>query len=372
MSTSPSMPGWSRRRVVTSLAVLSGAGLVTACQSEPASSPDGSISSQSSQLSSSSDSPLISLNGAGASFPAILYQRWFTDYNRQNAQTFVNYQSVGSAAGIQQVIDGTVDFGASDIAMSDDEIAQVERGVVLVPMTAGSVVVAYNVPGVPTGLKLSRQVLVAIFLGSITQWNDPALADLNPELTLPELEIVVVHRADGSGTTATFTRYLDAVSAQWSEGVGSGVSVNWPTGAGAKGNEGVSAQVQLVEGVIAYVEAVFATELGLSVAALENQAGAFIVPTPDSASVTLSEVELPDNLRAFIADPIGEDAYPIVTYTWILAYQSYEDPAKAATLKTVLIWALTEGQQISAELGYLPLPSDVTERAIAAVETINA
>jgi phosphate transport system substrate-binding protein len=340
---------------------------LAACQSRP-SSPSDQASSETG--SAAIPANLVVLNGAGASFPALLYYRWFSDYRAINPSVQINYQSVGSAAGIQQIMDGTVDFGASDIAMTDAEMAEVDAGVLLIPMTAGSVVVAYNLPGVKSGLRLDRATLVDIFLGEISRWNDARIAATNPDVTLPDLEIVVVYRADGSGTTATFTRHLSAISPRWQEQVGAGVAVNWPVGAGGKGNEGVSAQVQLVEGVIAYVEYAYANELGLQVAALENQAGNFILPTPEAAALALSEIELPENLRAFQPDPVGAEAYPIVTYTWILAYANYPDSQTAMALQQALSWALREGQSSSTELGYLPLPQSVVEQALRAVDKI--
>ncbi|MDX2272036.1 MAG: phosphate ABC transporter substrate-binding protein PstS [Cyanobacteriota bacterium] len=356
-----------RRTVLTGLTSMLSLGWISCERRAPSPFP----STTGSQSSKSPEQPIIAITGAGATFPALLYQRWFVDFNQINPSIQVNYQAVGTAAGIRQFIDNTTDFGASDIAMTDPEMAQVKQGALLIPMTAGSVVVCYNLPGISSGLKLSRSLLAEIFLGKITQWRDPKIAELNPDLSLPDLPIVVVYRADGSGTTATFTKHLSAINAAWKEQVGSGVVVNWPTGAGAKGNEGVSAQVQLAEGVIAYVEYVYAKELDLSMAALENQAGNYILPTPESALSALNEVKLPENLRAFVDDPTGSTAFPIVTYTWILAYRRYEDPNKAEALKQVLLWALTDGQNRSPDLGYLPLPIDVANRAKAVVEQIQ-
>ncbi|NJK61604.1 MAG: phosphate ABC transporter substrate-binding protein PstS [Synechococcaceae cyanobacterium SM2_3_1] len=363
---SPLLLRTQRRSFLALTAALTSA--LLSCQSRT--SNPSETSSEIGSASSSTD-PVV-LNGAGASFPALLYYRWFSDYQTINPSVQINYQSVGSAAGIQQIMDGTVDFGASDVAMTDAEMAEVAAGVILIPMTAGSVVVAYNLPGVKSGLHLDRSTLAGIFFGEISRWNEASIAATNPDVTLPDLEIVVVYRADGSGTTATFTRHLSAISARWQEQVGAGVAVNWPVGVGAKGNEGVSAQVQLVEGVIAYVEYAYANELGLQVAALENQAGNFIPPTPEAAATTLSEIELPENLRAFQPDPVGAEAYPIVTYTWILAYANYPDLQTAMALKQALSWALSEGQASSAELGYLPLPPSVVDRALGAVEKISA
>ena len=355
---------WSRRGL---LGLLTGVPFsLTACrsQSDPQATPEPSPIP-------AVTSDRIRLTGAGASFPVLLYQRWFQDYQQIDPQLQVDYQAVGSAAGIRQFMDETVDFGASDVAMTEAEIAEVERGVVLLPMTAGSVVVAYNLAGVESGLRLSRSVLSQIFLGQISRWNDPQLVELNPDVSLPDLEIVVVHRSDGSGTTATFTRHLNAISGDWQAQVGMGLSVAWPVGFGAKSNAGVSAQVQQVEGVIAYVEEVYARELGLAVAALQNQAGNFVRPTQAAAMAALMEVDLSKSLRAFIPDPIGAEAYPIVTYSWILTYRSYSDPQIGTALKQVLAWALTEGQEISEAVGYLPLPEAVRQRAEAALAQIE-
>jgi phosphate transport system substrate-binding protein len=326
--------------------------------------------SQNSQNKSSSKK-IVTLNGSGATFPGLLYQRWFKDYNQLYPQVQINYQPIGSAAGIQQFLDKTIDFAGSDIALSDEEIGRVDPKPLMLPMTAGSIVITYNLPGLAEPLKLSRQVYVDIFLGKITRWQDPSIQALNPNVTLPDLPIYVLYRADGSGTTATFTRHLSQISSAWQSQVGSGLSVNWPVGSGVKGNEGVSAQVQLIEGVIAYLEYAYAKELNLAVAALENQAGRYVLPTPETATLTLAEIQLPENLRGFIADPAGADAYPVVTYTWILAYQSYPDPSQAQTLKQVLKWCLTEGQKISLDLGFLPLPEAVGSRVIQVLERLN-
>ncbi|MDY7013546.1 MAG: phosphate ABC transporter substrate-binding protein PstS [Cyanobacteriota bacterium] len=310
-----------------------------------------------------------SLTGAGASFPAPLYQRWFADYAKDNGVQ-VSYQSVGSGAGVEQFTQETVDFGASDVAMKDEEIAAVDKGVVLLPMTAGSIVLAYNVPGVEE-LNLSRQVYTDILLGNITKWNDPAIAEINEGVELPDMDIAVIYRSDGSGTTGVFTKHLSAISPEFEEAVGEGKTVEWPTGQGEKGNEGVTAAIQQTEGAIGYIEYGYAKQQGIPIASLENQAGNYIKPTDESASATLAAVELPENLRAFITDPEGEESYPIVTYSWIMAYQKYDDPAKAEALKEVLTWALEEGQAIAPELGYIPLPEPVVERVKTALETIE-
>lgn len=334
-----------------------------------------SVACQTAPVDSSGTAPRstpVTLNGAGASFPLFLYDRIFSEYRQAvDPSLQVNYQAIGSAAGIQQMISNTVDFGASDIAMTDQEMSQVDPGMVLIPMAAGTVAIAYNLPGVDSGLKLTRTALAEIFAGKLTRWRDSAIAEANPTLTLPDLPITVVHRSDGSGTTAVFTAHLSAISPGWEQEVGSGLNVSWPTGVGIKSNAGVSAQIQQAEGTIGYVEYSYAQRLGFPVAALENQAGEFVQPGPETGANGLESVELPENLRAFVADPPGPDAYPIVTYSWILAYQQYADAAKGEALKAVLKWGLSEGQQFSEQLGYVPLPATVAERAIAAVETIE-
>jgi phosphate transport system substrate-binding protein len=312
----------------------------------------------------------VSLTGAGATFPAPLYQRWFSEYNKANPNVQVSYQSVGSGAGVEQFVQGTVDFGASDVAMKDEEIAKVQKGVVLLPVTAGSIVFAYNLPEVKE-LKLSRQVYVDILLGKVKKWNDPAIAKINLDAQLPDREITVIYRSDGSGTTGVFTKHLTAISPEWKEKVGEGKTVEWPTGIGAKGNEGVTAQILQTEGSIGYIEYGYAKQQNISMASLENKAGQFVAPSPESASKSLAAVTLPENLREFIADPEGEESYPIVSYTWILAYKNYEDPEKMKAFKDVINWAISDGQKFSEELGYVPLPETVVDKVETALNSIQ-
>ncbi len=314
----------------------------------------------------------VSLTGAGASFPAPLYQRWFSEYNKQNPNVRVSYQSVGSGAGVEQFTKGTVDFGASDTAMKPEEIAKVKQGVVLLPMTAGSVVIAYNIPNVQSGLKLPRAVYSDIFLGNIKTWNDARIVKANPGVNLPNSPITVVHRSDGSGTTSVFTQHLSAISPQWKSKVGSGKTVDWVTGVGAKGNEGITAQIQQTQGAIGYLEYGYAAQNQLNIATLENKSGNYVAPTPQSAAKTLESVELPSNLVAFITDPEGKESYPIVTYTWIMAYNKYQDQNKAQALENVINWALTDGQKFSSELGYVPLPKEVVNKVQAQAKKISS
>ncbi|MBD2569523.1 phosphate ABC transporter substrate-binding protein PstS [Anabaena lutea] len=314
----------------------------------------------------------VTLTGAGATFPAPLYASWFADLNKKYPNLQVSYQSVGSGAGVEQFIQGTVDFGASDVAMKDEEIAKVpqDKGVILLPVTAGSIVLAYNLPDVPE-LKLPRTVYTDILLGKIKSWDDPAIAKANPEAKLPKQPITVVYRADGSGTTGVFTQHMSAISPEWKTKVGDGKSVNWPVGVGAKGNEGVTAQIQQTQGSIGYIEYGYAKQNNIKFAALENKAGKFIVDNEVAASKSLEAVVLPANLRAFIADPEGADSYPIVSYTWILAYKKYPDAAKAKAVEAAIEYALTEGQKIAPELGYVPLPPNVITKVAAAADQIS-
>lgn len=314
----------------------------------------------------------VQLVGAGASFPAPLYQRWFQDFNQKHPKVQINYQSVGSGAGVEQFTKGTVDFGASDTAMKDDEITKVgDKGVTLLPMTAGSIVLAYNLPEVTGEVKLPRQVYTDILLGKIKNWNDPAIAKANSGVKLPDQAITVVHRSDGSGTTGVFTKHLSTISPEWKTKVGDGKTVQWPVGVGAKGNEGVTAQIQQTKGAVGYVEYGYAKNNNLKFASLENKDGKFVVPNDQSASKTLETVKLPDNLRAFITDPEGAEAYPIVTYTWMLVPKKVSDPEKAKAIEAMVEYGLTDGQKITGELGYVPLPKTVVEKVAAAADQIS-
>ncbi|MDF5710954.1 MAG: phosphate ABC transporter substrate-binding protein PstS [Nostoc sp. S4] len=314
----------------------------------------------------------VKLTGAGASFPAPLYDTWFTDLNKKYPNLQVDYASVGSGAGVEQFIKGTVDFGASDVAMKDEEIKKVpqDKGVILLPMTAGSIVLAYNLPDVAE-LKLPRAVYADILLGKIKSWDDAQIAKANPGVKLPQQPITVVYRSDGSGTTGVFTKHLSAISPEWKSKVGEGKTVNWPTGVGAKGNEGVTAQIQQTQGSVGYVEYGYAKQNSLKFAALENKSGKFVVPSDQSAAKTLESVTLPPDLRAFISDPEGADSYPIVTYTWLLAYKKYANPAKAKAIEAAIEYALTDGQKQATALGYVPLPQRVITKVAAAADQIS-
>ena len=312
----------------------------------------------------------VALIGAGASFPAPLYQRWASDISSGTKNLQIDYQSVGSGAGVERFVQGLVQFGASDVAMTDEEIAKVPNGVLLLPMTAGSIVLAYNIPDVGE-VKLSQQNLIDIFLGKITNWNDPALATDNPGVTFPDLPIQVIYRSDGSGTTGVFTKNLAAMSEDWNSTVGEGKTVQWPVGIGGKGNEGVTAQISQTPGSIGYIEYGFAKSANLKMASLQNKAGNFIQPNDESAAKTLEFVELPENLRAFITNPEGAESYPIVSYSWIMAYQKYDKPETAKSVEAMIQYGLTEGQKVSPQLGYIPLPAAVVKKVAAKADQIS-
>jgi phosphate transport system substrate-binding protein len=313
----------------------------------------------------------VTLNASGATFPAPLYQRWFAEYNKLHPEVQVNYQGVGSGAGIKSFTDGLTDFGASDAAMSDAEIAAVKTGgVILLPMTAGSIVISYNLPGIAERLRLPRDVYPAIFLGDVKVWNDPKIAAANPGVNLPDMAITVASRADGSGTTYNFSGHLSAINPDFKSKIGQGKQVKFP-GVAGKGNDGVAALIKQTPGTIGYVEYGYAQQTKLPMATLENQAGKYVEPTPESGSAALAQVPLPDNLRAFITDPAGDTSYPIVTYTWWLVHSDYTKPEVAAAIKPLADWCLTDGQKLSAGLGYLPMPDNVVTKVQAAVTRIK-
>jgi len=314
----------------------------------------------------------LTLNSSGSTFIAPINGRWFAEYNKLHPDVQINYQSVGSGQGIKSFVGGLTDFGASDAAMSDGEIAAVkDGGVVLLPMTAGSIVLSYNLPGVTAPIQLPRDVYPAIFLGEITKWNDPKIVAANPGVTLPDLPITVAYRADGSGTTFVFSNHLAAISPEFKTKVGGGKTVKWPVGVGGKGNEGVAALIKQTAGTIGYVEYGYAQQIKLPMAALQNSAGKFVAPTPDSGSTALSQVTLPDNLRAFVTDPTGDLSYPIVTFSWWLCHTQYTKPGEADAIKALANWCLTDGQKFAPDLGYLPLPATVVTKVQAAVSTIK-
>ena len=315
----------------------------------------------------------VRLEGAGATFPALLYKKWIALYAAQHPEVVIDYKDVGSGEGVRRFLAGNVDFGASDGALTDEQLASVARGARLVPVTAGIVALAYNVPGLGGELNLSRDVYTDIFLSRITKWNDPRLQALNPTLTLPNRSIAVATRLDGSGTTFAMSNHLSAISPDWRRGPGVGYIVNWGTAMRARGNEGVAALIKHSDGAIGYVEYAFALRLGLSTARLQNKAGRFIAPSDRSGQAALAAnvKQMPANLRVFLPDPEGEDSYPIVSFSWLLLYDQYPDQHKTAALKQFIEWGLVQGQSQSRELGYVPLPSDCVTLSLAALDRIH-
>jgi phosphate transport system substrate-binding protein len=316
----------------------------------------------------------VSLQGAGATFPAPLYKRWFLEYYTRHPDVRVNYQAIGSGAGIRQFTEGLTTFGASDAYMSKGEIEKVpnDRGVILIPLTAGSIVLCYNLPGGPSDLKLTRQAFADIALGKITRWNDPAIADANPGVTLPGAEITVVRRADSSGTTYNLTNTLSAISETWKKEKGIDKVIKDPVGIAGKGNSGVAALIQQTPGAIGYLEYGYGVLAKLPMVHLENKKGKFIKPTPESGAAALVGVNIPDNLHVNVPDPDGEDAYPIVTCTWLLCARHYADPKKGEEMKNVVQFCLSEEmQKIAGEVYYIPLPEELRKKSLAAVDQIT-
>jgi phosphate transport system substrate-binding protein len=318
------------------------------------------------QGSGSAQGSVVKLQGAGASFPAPLYMKWFKAYSAAHADVQIDYQSVGSGSGVKAVIDKTVDFGASDAAMTSEEIAKVPGGVHLLPMTAGSIVLTYNLEGV-SGLRLSRKAYADIFLGKVKNWNDPAIAGTNKGVKLPDAPINVVVRADSSGTTFVFTKHLSAINPEFAQSPGTNKMPNWPVGTKSKGNEGVTASVKTTPGSIGYIEYGYAKSQSLPMAALENKAGEFVAPSTQSGQAALASAEIPENLVVWASDPDGKDAYPIVTYTWLILYKQYSDAKKLDALKGLVRYCLTDGQKEAEALGYIPLPANVVDKVSAAV-----
>jgi len=313
------------------------------------------------------------LTGAGATFPAVLYSKWFSEYNKLTGVQ-INYQSIGSGGGIKSISDMTVDFGASDGIMTDEQLAKAKGGEILhIPTAIGAVVPTYNIPELSNqdSLKFTPETLSGIFLGEIVKWNDPKLVADNPSLKNLDKDVVVVHRSDGSGTSNIFTSYLKAVSQTWAQKVGSGNSVQWPVGLGGKGNEGVAGVVKQTPYSIGYVELAYANQNNLAVAQVKNKAGNFITPNLKSASLAAQGVTLPDDMKIMLVNSGNPEAFPIVGFTWILAYAKQTDPAKAAALTRMLWWAMHDGQKYHESLDYAPLPADAVKKAEALIKKIT-
>ena len=359
-----------RRAFLASLAVVSLG--FTACQSTPTETPTASGSSPAAGGNAAGTVKAASLNGAGATFPEPLYVRWFSEYNKIHPGVQISYQGVGSGAGVEQYLAGTVDFGATDAPLKAEEKAKFKAKYgadpIQVPMTAGSVVFAYNLPSVKD-LKFSREAYCGIATGKITKWNDPVIAAANAGATLPDKAISFVHRSDGSGTTAVFTTHLKAACPDWTAGANK--TVEWPVGTGAKGNPGVTAQVQQADGSVGYVEYAYAKENGVTMAAIENKSGKIIVPSPEAGALAFEGAKLPADFALKVADPTDAGAYPITSLTWLLLYPTYKDAAKKEALTSVIDWALTDGKKFSDELGYIPLPGGVKGKVTEAVTKIQ-
>jgi phosphate transport system substrate-binding protein len=310
------------------------------------------------------------LNGAGATFPYPIYSKWSEEYSKVDPAVRINYQSIGSGGGQKSIQDGTVDFGASDGPMSDENLAKAPGKILHIPTVAGADVVTYNLPGNPA-LQLDGPAIAGIFLGKITKWNDAKIAEQNPAVKLPAEDIVVMHRSDGSGTTFIFVDYLSSISQEWETNVGRGTAVKWPVGQGAKGNEGVTEQVKQVSGAIGYVELVYAVQQKLPYASVKNAAGNYVVPSIESVTAALATAKIPDDFRFSMVNPPGEKAYPIAGTTWLLVYQKQANAAKGKKLVEFLKWAETKGQAVAPQLNYAPLPDDLSKRVLQAIDSIT-
>jgi phosphate transport system substrate-binding protein len=317
-----------------------------------------------------SASAQMMINGAGATFPYPIYSKWFDEYAKVDPSVRFNYQSIGSGGGQKQILSQTVDFGASDGPMSDDNLAKAPGKILHIPTVAGAVVITYNLPTNPA-LKLDGDTIAGIFLGQIKKWNDPKLTALNPGVKLPDQDIVVVHRSDGSGTTFIFTDYLSKVSSEWKSKAGNNTSVNWPTGIGGKGNEGVSGQVKQTPGAVGYVELIYAKQNKMPYADVKNSAAEFVKATPESVTAALATADIPDDFRFSMTNAPGKDAYPISGATWLLVYEQQKDPAKGKKLVAFLKWALTDGEKMATALDYAPLPDALRERVLKRIQEIK-
>lgn len=316
-------------------------------------------------------SDALLINGAGATFPYPIYSKWFDEYHKLNPSMQFNYQSIGSGGGIRQISAGTVDFGASDGPMSDDQIAAAKGTVLHLPTVLGAVVPIYNVDGVTEKINFTQKAISGIFLGNITNWNDPEIQKANPNLKLPSSAIVVVHRSDGSGTTYCWVDFLSKVNSEWARRAGRGTSVNWPVGLGGKGNEGVAGLVKQTPNSIGYVELIYAKQNNISYGKLQNKAGQFIEGSIDSVKAAANSAKMPFDFRVSITNAPGETSYPAATYTWLLVYQSQSNKEKGKALIDFLHWMLKDGQGMADTLGYAPLPPNVNamvEKAIAKIK----
>lgn len=313
----------------------------------------------------------MTINGAGATFPYPIYSKWFDEYTKVDPSVRFNYQSIGSGGGQKQITAQTVDFGASDGPMSDEALAKAPGKILHIPTVAGADVVAYNLPGNPS-LKLDADTIAGIFLGNIKKWNDAKITATNPGVNLPDQDIVVVHRSDGSGTTYIWTDYLSKVSSEWKQKVGTNTSVNWPTGIGGKGNEGVAGQIKQTPGALGYVELIYAIQNKMSYAEVKNAAGNFVKPSLESVTAAMGTANIPDDFRFSMTNPPGADSYPIAGATWLLVYQQQKDAAKGKKIVEFIKWALTKGQDMAKQLDYAPLPDQLRDRVLKRADEIKS
>ena len=312
------------------------------------------------------------LNGAGATFPYPMYSKWFSEYHKAHPEVQINYQSIGSGGGIRQVLAGTVDFGASDGPMTDEQLSQAKVKILHIPTVLGAVVPAYNIPGVSGEVKFTPEALAGIFLGKITSWNDKAITGPNPGVNFPNQPIVVIHRSDGSGTSYIFTDYLSKVSSDWKSGPGKGTSVKWPVGLGGKGNEGVAGMIRQMEGAIGYVELIYAVQNKITYGSVKNSAGSFVKASLESVTAAAASVpNMPADFRVSITNPPGKEAYPISSFTWLLIPAQSQDPKKGKILVDLLQWCETDGQKMTAELSYAPLPENVVNKVKEAIKQVH-
>ena len=312
------------------------------------------------------------LNGAGATFPYPMYSKWFSEYHKAHPDIEINYQSIGSGGGIRQVLAGTVDFGASDGPMTDEQLSQAKTKILHIPTVLGADVPAYNIPGVSAELKFTPETLAGIFLGKITSWNDAALTKINPGANLPNQPIIVIHRSDGSGTTYIWTDYLSKVSSEWANGPGKGTSVKWPVGLGGKGNEGVAGQIRQLQGSIGYVELIYAVQNKIPYGTVKNSSGNFVKASLESVTAAAASAKsMPADFRVSITNAPGKDAYPVSSFTWLLIPEKSKDPNKGKILADFLNWMVDDGQKMTAELTYAPLPDTVATKVKAAIKQVK-
>jgi phosphate transport system substrate-binding protein len=319
---------------------------------------------------SATASAQMTINGAGATFPYPIYSKWFDEYAKVDPSVRFNYQSIGSGGGQKQILAQTVDFGASDGPMSDDNLAKAPGKLLHIPTVAGADVVAYNLPG-DLALKFDADAIAGAFLGQIKKWNDPKIAALNPGTKLPNQDIVVVHRSDGSGTTYIFTDYLSKISSEWKQKVGTNTSVNWPTGLGGKGNEGVAGQIKQTPGALGYVELIYAVQNKMPYADVKNASGEFVKASLESITAAMATAQIPDDFRFSMTNAPGKDAYPIAGATWLLIYEQQKDAIKGKKLVEFLKWAMKDGEKMARDLQYAPLPENVQERVLKRVDEIK-